>query len=76
MRLASSVQPTAEKNKISAMRIRMSTVFSPAPLCSQFQKSNRLHALRSSMIATQTVRMRATLRDTDIQLFTRFCSSG
>ena len=46
------------------------------PLCSQFQKSNRLHALRSSMIATQTVRMRATLRDTDIQPFTRFCSSG
>ena len=28
------------------------------------------------MIATQTVRMRATLRDTDIQLFTRFAVPG
>ena len=76
IRLASSVQPTAEKNRISAIRIRISTVFSPAPLCSQFQRSNSPHAFSSSIIATQTVRIRATFRDTVIQPFTRFCSSG
>ncbi|MNP13018.1 hypothetical protein D3C76_1052810 [compost metagenome] len=66
----------AEKKRISAMRIRISTVFSPAPLCSQFQKSNSPQALSNSIMATQTVRNRATFSDTEIQPFNRFCSSG
>ncbi len=44
---------------MSAIRIRISTGFLPAPFCSQFQKSNNPHALNSNITATQTVRIRA-----------------
>ena len=76
MRLASSVQPTAEKNTISEMRIKISTAFSPAPTVSHVQKSNSPQALSSSITVTQTVKKRASFSETDSQPLRRFCSSG
>ncbi len=50
--------------------------FCPASLCSHSRKSNRPQALNSSIMATQTVRMRAAFSEAEIQPFRRFCSSG
>ncbi|VGQ03493.1 hypothetical protein SB00610_05046 [Klebsiella quasipneumoniae subsp. similipneumoniae] len=76
IRLANTVQPIAEKKRIRAIRISTSTVFCPASLCSHSRKSNSPQALRSSIMATQTVRMRAAFSEAEIQPFSRFCSSG